>query len=265
MLNRLFLIGCIAVVAANTNEVFGQAPGVKLFLFPHTGEIRIANDDLTSFTFVAYTLSSPSGALNGTDGIWKSIADTYDASGNGFIDPTNEWAEFTPDAGTHAISLSEGTFATPGSVFPANRSLSLGKIWDPNRTPTPDVTLKVYFSDIVESNYNGIRAVDGDYLRDGQVNVFDYAYWKASFGATPAVPGFNAVDGNLDGIINAADYTIWRNNLGLSVPRSGSGEAGLAAMGLSATVVPEPAGIFLGLLAFVGCLSRRFWRRRSPS
>ena len=75
-----------------------QAPDVKLFLFPLTGEVRIANDGSTDLTFVFYSLSSPSGALNGTNGVWTSIADTYDASGNGFIDATHEWTELTPNA-----------------------------------------------------------------------------------------------------------------------------------------------------------------------
>jgi hypothetical protein len=250
-----------AVVAAVADGAVGQLPVVKLQLFPLTGEVRIAYDELTDFTFVAYELKSPIGALNGTNGIWKSIADTYDASGNGFIDPNNEWTELTPSAGANATSLSEGSVPNPGGVFPANRSLSLGNIWDPSLTPppaAPDVTLTIYFSDTESKKYDGVQSVDGDYFRNGNVDSLDYTFWKLAFGSTSA----NYADGNLDGVVNAADYTIWRNNLGQGVPGSGSGESGEAGVALSVTAVPEPAGMILGLLTMVGGFVCRFRLRR---
>ncbi len=256
---KRFCLLLAAIVAAVADGAAGTSPSVSLQLFPLTGEVRIANDDPSDFTFVAYTLDSPSGALNGTSGVWKSIADTYDASGNGFIDATHQWSELTPDAGAHATSLSEGSIPYPGGVFPANRSLSLGTIWNPSVVSPPDVKLTIYFSEVDNAIYDGVQEVDGDYFRDGDVDVFDYNFWKAFYGSTSA----NFADGNLDGIVDAADYTIWRNNLGLSVPGSGSGESGLASAGLSGAVVPEPGGIILGLLACVGCLAhRRPFRRR---
>jgi len=252
--NRLFLL-IAAIVGVAANAAWAANPVVNLQLFPLTGEIRITNDNPTDFVFVAYTLDSPSGALNGTDGVWKSIADTYDASGNGFIDATNEWTELTPNAGAHATSLSEGSFPNPGGIFPANRSLSLGNIWDSTVISPPDVQLTIYFSEVNNEIYDGVQAVDGDYFRNGTVDEFDYSFWRTYFGSTSA----NFADGNLDGIVNAADYTVWRNNLGLSVRGSGSEESGLASMVLTATAVPEPAGIVLALLSIWGLLWSR-WR-----
>ena len=248
------------VIGVGTNDALAAVPTVILQLFPLTGEVRIANDDpmATDFTFVAYTLTSPSGALNGTNGIWKSIADTYDASGNGFIDEDNEWTELTPSAGANATSLSEGSFPNPGGVFPANRSLSLGNIWDSSLTTPPDVNIDIFLTEVDKAIVRVSQDVDGDYFRDGVVDGFDYIFWKGYFGSTTA----NFADGNLDGVVNAADYTIWRNNLGQSVPGSGSGEVGLGSAGLSAIAVPEPAGMILGLLAGVGGLACRFQRRR---
>jgi hypothetical protein len=253
-----------AVIAAVANVAVGQLPVVKLQLFPLTGEVRISYDDPTDFTFIGYELKSPSGALNGTDGVWKSISDSYDASGNGFIDANNDWTELPSNAGVNATSLMEVSFPNPGGIFPAYRSLSLGKIWDPSLTPppaAPDVTLKIFFSDTLSKTYDGERSVDGDYFRSDLVDALDYGVWRGAFGSTTA----NYADGNLDGIVNAADYTIWRNNLGACISNTCLGGTGGADLALSATAVPEPAGIFLGLLACAGCLSRRCWRQRESS
>jgi hypothetical protein len=253
------------MVAAISRAAFAGAsePDVMVLLYPLTGEVRMVNYGATDFAFTFYSLKSLTKAsLNGSAGIWKSISSTYDFSGNGLIDATDEWTNLTPSAMAGATELSESVFSGPGGVLPANRAISLGKIWSPSLAP--DVTARIGVPDAIEFSINVDVSVDGDYFANKLVGLEDYAYWKASFGKTNSheVDGSVFADGNLDGIVNAADYTIWRNNLGLSVSGSGSGEAGLASLGLAATAVPEPAGIILGLLACVGCLSRRCWFRR---
>ena len=260
MSTRLFLL-IAAVISTGASDAFAQATSVTLHFFPLTGEVRFVNDSSMDFTFVLYELSSPSGALNGTNGVWTSIADTYDASGNGFIDQTHEWIELTPNAMAHATNLSESVIPEPGGVLPANRSLSLGRIWDPSVSAMRDVTAKIFLPDGSEANISDDVSIGGDYFRNKSVDENDYSFWQFYFGSTSA----NFADGNLDGVVNAADYTVWRNNLGQCVSISCSGESNGAAAGQSANAVPEPAGMFLGLLAGVGCLLCRLGSRRSLS
>src|SRR3990172_3174111 len=112
---RLLLLMSLGIVFGAC-EALAQPPVIALHLFPLTGEVRILNENPQDIQFTFYRLDSPSGALNGTNGVWKSIADTYDAPtgptpGNGFVDPTNEWLELTPNAMANATNLSEGVIA----------------------------------------------------------------------------------------------------------------------------------------------------------
>lgn len=73
----------------------------------------------------------------------------------------------------------------------------------------------------------------GDYDRDGDVDMADYARWKELYGTADP-----AADGNGDGAVNAADYTVWRNHAG----------AGSASANHSLGI-PEPRSDTLAILA----------------
>ena len=246
----------VAVVfGVGSSDVFAQATSVTLQLFPLTGEVRLLNHNPDPFSFISYSLGSPSGGFNATNGVWTSIADTYDVSGNGFIDPVDDWIELDASA----TKLTEVDFI-PVSVgtLPANRSVSLGKIWDPNVAPFEEIEWKIILPNGSDATVLKRRAIDGDYLTDLIVDEVDYIFWKAYFGSTTAY----YADGNIDGIVDAADYTVWRDNLGLSLPGSGAGELGAAGGGLSAVAVPEPAALILAIAAG-GWMMSRTRRRRS--
>jgi hypothetical protein len=95
-----------------------------------------------------------------------------------------------------------------------------------------------------------------DYNHNGTVGLEtgrpeDYSLWKANFGSTTLL----AADGNGDGRVNAADYTVWRNNLGASLPGSGSAGASPSHIG-----VPEPPAFTLaavGLVSLIALLRRK--------
>jgi len=239
-----------AVGAVGVSQALAEATSVRVQLFPFTREVRIQNRDAAGFSFALYTISSPGGTLNGANGIWTSIADTYDASGNGFIDPANNWLELSASS----TELTEGVFAGPGGTLPAFRSLSLGKIWDSGLLSVPDVGVSIFLPSGQPATVELRQAIDGDYNEDLAVDAADYDVWKAAFGSATE---FRA-DGNLDGIVDAADYTIWRNNFGQSLP-SGSG-SGLAVGGsplVVRTIVPEPSAAMLALAAGVLLVLRR--------
>jgi hypothetical protein len=82
-------------------------------------------------------------------------------------------------------------------------------------------------------------AVDGDYNRDGRVDVGDYVVWRKSMGQS--VAAHSGADGSGNGTVDAADYDFWRARFGNSFP-GGVGATGEAS-------VPEPASALLVLLA----------------
>lgn len=238
-------IFCSALVS----DAFAQATSVTLQLFPFTGEVRLLNENANPFAFTLYSLKSASSALNGSPTIWKSITDTYDMSGNGFIDPTNSWLKLS----TGPMELSEAVFTGTGGVLPAYRAISLGNIWNPSVVPSPDIVPLVKLPSGADATVIVRQMIDGDYLGDGMVDNLDYEAWKAFYGSTT---GYFA-DGNIDGIVDAADYTVWRDNFGLALPASGDGPEEVGSGGLSVGVVPEPASLLLFLAASVGLLCCR--------
>ncbi len=246
---RRFVSAVAIVLSLGANAVFGQATSVTLQLFPLTGEVRLINENADPFSFTFYELESPSGALNGTAGVWTSISSTYDASGNEFIDPVSDWVElsFGP------TNLSEATFGV-GGTLPAFRGISLGNIWNSSLVATPDIIAKLVLPNDQPATVFVRQMLDGDYFRDGMVNATDFQFWKAFIGSTTAP----FADGNLNGIVDAADYSIWRDNFGTALPGIGAGQVAAEGLG-SVRIVPEPIGLFL-LLSGGGILFGR-WRR----
>lgn len=79
----------------------------------------------------------------------------------------------------------------------------------------------------------------GDYNKDGAVNVRDYLTWRRYFGTTTNLDA----DGNGNGVVDGADYVIWRH----------SGAAAGAGSLVGSVGVPEPSSfvLALGMLPFV--------------
>jgi hypothetical protein len=85
-------------------------------------------------------------------------------------------------------------------------------------------------------------ALTGDFNADGTVNATDYQAWREQFGQ----PGQAlSADGNRDGVVDAADYLVWRKSMAN------------AESATSASAVPEPISIALGILA-----ATPFWAGR---
>jgi hypothetical protein len=86
--------------------------------------------------------------------------------------------------------------------------------------------------------------LDGDYNRDGVVNLADYAVWRDHLGAPagtlPNDPG--------SGAIGTEQYDTWRDNFGQTLP---------VASAAAATAVPEPASCLLMVLGFCVALACR--------
>lgn len=67
-----------------------------------------------------------------------------------------------------------------------------------------------------------LEPMAGDFNRDGQVGVADYAIWHQDFGTN-----LPAADANRNGLVDAGDYTTWRDRLD--------------SMSQMAAALPEPA------------------------
>jgi hypothetical protein len=132
---------------------------------------------------------------------------------------------------------------------------------DPNLPGTADVTspngradIRIQIDDdgelyILSKSDGMIRAivgtasaVEGDYNRDGRVDVADYIVWRKSIGQN--VAALSGADGSGNGTIDDADYDFWRARFGNSF---GSGEG--AQLDSS---VPEAGS---ALLLLLGALS----------
>jgi hypothetical protein len=104
MANRY--VSSVAFCATLLTVAAGSAAPLTLQLYPLTREVRLSNPSSSPVKFVFHEIKSPSGGLNGANGVWTSISDRYDVSGNGFIDPVNNWTELP----SIPSDLSEGVF-----------------------------------------------------------------------------------------------------------------------------------------------------------
>jgi hypothetical protein len=225
---------CSGLFAAMLTPATTSAVTLTLQLYPLTREVRLFNPSSAPVQFIFYEIKSPSGGLNGANGIWTSITDRYDASGNGFIDPDNNWTELS----VTSTDLSEGVFTGAGGSLPAFRSISLGRIWNPNVAAAASLVPTIALSqgqNVVPMDKQ--LAVDGDYNADHHVDQQDYAVWRIVFGST----NFPMADGNHNGVVDAGDYTVWRDHLGATL---GSGIGASAPAG-----VPEPSTAWMIVVA----------------
>jgi len=250
MLKRLLVVVAIYACAGAWPSP-GLALDLDAQLFPLTGELQLRNTGATDVPFVYFSVRSndmTSGALNSSPAVWKSISDNYDVSGNGFIDPVEDWIKFSATS----TQLTEGVFFGPGGSLAATRSVSFGTIWNPGVVPYSNLAFDIREPSGASITVNVQQALAGDYFPDGTVNLVDYSIWRQNIGSST---NLNA-DGNLNGIIDAADYSIWRDNYGNFLPGFGLGQShGGGGMGLlMGGAVPEPSALAMGLLALAGML-----------
>jgi hypothetical protein len=231
----LFVLAVCGGLAAPNAPAF--AAELYAQLFPLTGEIRLLNKSAAPVPFVFYSISSDGNALNGSNGVWKSITQNYDrpagaTPGNGFIDPNGDWIKLS----STSAQLAEGALDADGGRLLATRAISLGYVWDPYAVPFPDLVFEVRTdSQVIPITIE--LALDGDYSSNQVVDQADYVVWRKYVNSMSAY----FADGDLDGVVDMDDYVIWRDNFGLTLPLppyiagGGGGLASLAPLGCSGT------------------------------
>jgi hypothetical protein len=242
MWNRFVLTIAMCAALAECGPP-ASAGAIVAQVFPLTGEIRFTNRGLGPVPIALYSISSPSGALNSSAGVWTSIEDNYDLSGNRLVDAVNEWQKLTAPGST--TDLSEGEIKNTGGSLPAMRSISLGTVWNAHKVPFPDLLFEINEPNGTEVGITVEYKLDGDYSGNGTVDLTDYQlFWRSTFGSST----FLLADGDLNGSVDTADYVLWRKNLGRSVT-SVPFAAGASTAAASLTAVPEPSPAVTLMLA----------------
>src|SRR5690606_28308846 len=182
-----------------------------------------------------------------------SIADNYDASGNGLIDPSNQWTKLTASPN----ELAESVFTGAGGRLTGLRAISLGRIWNKQVSSIAGINVQMANPDDEVINVEVIPGLDGDFNGDDKVDHSDYTLLRQWHGSNV----FLFADGNLNGTIDAADYTIWRDNLGKAIDGTAFGQmVEVGAASLVGGTVPEPstaAAAGMALLGAAGIARRR--------
>ena len=222
-------LACVAMLLATTMAGGASAAPIELAVFTGTGQAWLYNPNPTASAFVYYSLSSASGALNPADGVWTSIADTYDSS----------WTELSASN----TMLAEGTFAGSGVVLPAAGALSLGTIWSP-AAGIGDLSGQLVESTAAVSLPIVYTMYDSDFDFDADVDRDDLAIWRANLGTgTLHTEG----DADWDGDVDGDDFLQWqRDSVVAANEAAGAGadlETGASALWIGA--VPEPGTVWL--------------------
>lgn len=221
-----------------------------------TGNLSLANNTGAAKSIVGYKIVSPEGALN--SGVWQSISDNYDASGNGSIDGNDQWIELTAVGGR--TDLSEFEPDGDGGSFADGQTIDLGNAWikNPNEDSLEAELLlidgTVEFVNVVFTGGPNNGAYEfGDLDFDGDFDVDDFTgEFVPGFGADTSslsdVEQYQAGDFNNDDVVDEIDFLIYNEAFLAANPGSAA---------LSLTGVPEPTTAMLLGLAGLPLLLRR--------
>jgi hypothetical protein len=198
-----------------------------------TGAVRILNEQEVGFDVSYYELRSPSGALNTTG--WASLDDAEggDPVGTGWDEATVNSANLLSEVNlTSMTSFSPGNMATLGNAFTPGAMQDLAFFY---AGPT-ETSLRAGNIDYV----TGPSGILGDYNANGTVDAADYVVWRKTNGTQTTLP-----NDETPGSVTTADYAVWRTNFGRTALGAGLG---------SASAVPEPHALLLGLLAAMSAI-----------
>jgi hypothetical protein len=225
-------------VAANTAagpDVVPVFEVITLRVNTITGSVHITSNLPTPINLDYYKITSAAGALD-TAG-WNSLADqNRDAIGPG---QGESWDEADQ---SDQFALAE-LFLLGASGVSSAAPLGLGHAFDVNELgPGKNGDLQFQYakqgSGLVAGmvSYVTPGPLAGDYNDNGTVDAADYVVWRNTLGS----PTVLDADGDADGDVDEHDYKVWRATFGNTAP---------AGALIQAAAVPEPAGIFLIMLA----------------
>ncbi|MCO6044660.1 LamG domain-containing protein [Aeoliella sp. ICT_H6.2] len=237
---RLYDTALTPMEIADLASAVTATPQLAVEVNRQTGNITISNPFPAPQTFVGYSLTSATGALNSDNGVWTSIAD----SGT----PDDDWFEFTAAGDRQNIGEAEQPGGT-GVTLGQNESVDLGNVWIQN--PDEDLVLQVLGpSGPAEFSlrFTGDPIPGGDLNFDGMFDENDWPTLRDNLysdlaGLSPAEQ-YQMGDLNEDGLSNEDDFLVFESQYDAMY-----GGGAFAAM-VAATAVPEPNSV--GLMALCG-------------
>ena len=233
-----------------SNVMFVDAPAPiipVLKIDRNTGNISLANDTISDFNFIQYSIGSNAGALNTAN--WTTITGNTDSNGDGTTDADDAWIKLASDGQPN--ELAEGTLGT--STLAAGQSIDLGNAWA--QSPTEDLTVTFQLEDgsfqEVAVNFAGDEIQSGDLDFDGDIDAADWAIQKANNGADlssiEGVLSYAYGDLNGDNTNDIADFGLFKEAYDAA-----NGEGAFAIMS-----VPEPTSVALLALSGLAMLRRK--------
>jgi hypothetical protein len=157
----------------------------------------------------------------------------------------------TPTTNTFTTTLNSAFNAfsgTPGGIAEIPFKTTLGNV---SRISIYVGRFAAGGSFTIESIGTAGPPLQGDYNRDGVVDMADYAEWRRLFGKSTSGGVLLTADGNGNGVVDQADYVLWRRSVGQVTI------AGIAA-------VPEPTTICIAVIVAAivgGAMRSRLYRR----
>lgn len=238
---------------------------LTLVVNQQTGAVSLNKAGPTPFEIRGYSLTSAAGSFDQSQ--WTTISDTYDDSGDGSVDPNDNWTKLT--AAGVSTDLSEFNFDTdpgdPGVLSAANSPLSLGTPW--RSSPFRDVVATVRTGDGSELALNVIYEGDniavGDFNGDGSVNALDWPTlrdnYRSDHTGIPAAVAYGLGDLNGDLVTDLNDLLQFKSIF--------NAENGAGAFEAMVAGVPEPASLLLVFVAgamLIGARHSRKLRHLAP-
>ncbi|MEM8865617.1 MAG: LamG-like jellyroll fold domain-containing protein [Planctomycetota bacterium] len=218
----------------------GEPDSLVLEVDPLTGAAAIRNPTDAAINFDYYEITSGQASI--ADASWIALEDQANAefpSGGG---TGNGWERF--GSGT-AQRIAEARLIGSSEVG-VDDWVGLGPVLDPTKPQDLEFTYRDGdFFRTGEVEYVASNGVEGDYNRDGVVDILDYTLWRDNLNKTLVLP-----NDATPGVISGSDYAAWKANFGV---------AGSASLATQAT--PEPGAGFLALVAMAPWLGRRRLRR----
>lgn len=224
-----------------------------------TGAAQIVNS-LSNERIVSYSIDSAAGALNPAG--WETIAGNRDSSvsGDGTVDPDDEWSVTTNTVNQLAEQEPLGG-GGPDDGAELSSGFTLGNIWNKSRFEDVTMSITILNPDFTETVQplavrfvgNGGEAFSrSDLDLDGDIDADDYATLLSNHLTTLAgatafeTAPFGDLDGDLDNDFN--DFRLFQADF-----IAANGAAAFAALG----AVPEPSAALLALAALASTAARR--------
>jgi hypothetical protein len=230
---------CCAVTSAQVSPAdpsFSATSDVQALSYSF-GTFR-QGDPGSSLNFSVFNRAAPLGSTSPTS--LSSITSFGDTSAM----PLNTGSALHIQPGGHAdmqLNLTTNQLGNLEAVY------TLSFLSDSIAAPPVDLTIAA----------SATVLANGDYDADLDVDASDYILWRKTLGQNVTLG--TGADGNRNGVVDQFDYAVWRANFAIT---DGSGNSLIAAFG-----VPEPAtcaSCFLGF-SIAGLVARRRRRNAQPA